>query len=712
MLAAFESQERARKIGDILEVCPDVSEADAGRALDLCGGHEADAAAALAGDPAFRRRLMAPMGTASGRPGSGGGGDRDRPAAASRHRQPWAAPLGPRAKPVDPAGLGDGVFIGKFRNGAAYRKPAGGSAPGSRAASAEPSSEDASGSGSGAAAAAAPAAPRPRSRSGSRSGKRKSSASRARAPPPPPPPLPGAVLHRLMKALPDGTMVPALPGEVEAAWAAEAAVAAEAAAKAAAEAAAEAVPAPSAPSATATSSSSDDDDDPASVGALAVRALATAPLANAVTLAGRLPAAAREAALGLLAGENADRARELRDALAVARAPGPKRAAASPPPPPPASRKAAKPRPDSRPTSAAAAAPPRAPPPPPPPAFHDSRPSAAIAAVTARGHVNRGRVRGKSSKQAELVAVGALGPAGAAGWSNSGYIFPAGFASRVSFRSSVQLDSLCVHECRIVGAGGAHWPAPTFEVAAMDRPDEPLVARSCTGCWTGVLKRINAEIEARRAAGEDLPPPPKTAIAGPEYFGFCQPEVAAAVEALDPERTCVDYWRGKEDREAAKAGLPVAARAGAPGRVRAPRPSRAKGARRDRRRDRGGGGHSSDGGPRAGTDDDDGSDPEAGLATRWSAVSRGDRARRRAGADGAPSPDASNPLPGFIDPITLEPVTRPAMSPAGHVMGAATWKAVLAERGACPFTKAPLSWEQCVLLTHANIERYRDRIRQ
>ena len=40
-----------------------------------------------------------------------------------------------------------------------------------------------------------------------------------------------------------------------------------------------------------------------------------------------------------------------------------------------------------------------------------------------------------------------------------------------------------------------------------------------------VLKRINAEIEARRAAGEDLPPPPKTAIAGPEYFGLNQPEV-------------------------------------------------------------------------------------------------------------------------------------------------------------------------------------------
>lgn len=46
--------------------------------------------------------------------------------------------------------------------------------------------------------------------------------------------------------------------------------------------------------------------------------------------------------------------------------------------------------------------------------------------------------------------------------------------------------------------------------------------------WTvlQVLKRINAEIEARRKAGENLPPPPKTAIAGPEYFGFNQPEAS------------------------------------------------------------------------------------------------------------------------------------------------------------------------------------------
>lgn len=31
-----------------------------------------------------------------------------------------------------------------------------------------------------------------------------------------------------------------------------------------------------------------------------------------------------------------------------------------------------------------------------------------------------------------------------------------------------------------------YWPLPTFRVAAADRPNEPLTAKSCTGCWTQV----------------------------------------------------------------------------------------------------------------------------------------------------------------------------------------------------------------------------------
>jgi hypothetical protein len=53
---------------------------------------------------------------------------------------------------------------------------------------------------------------------------------------------------------------------------------------------------------------------------------------------------------------------------------------------------------------------------------------------------------------------------------------------------------------------------------------------------------------------------------------------------------------------------------------------------------------------------------------------------------------------------------NPAMSPYGHVMGLATWRAVLAEQGKCPFTQQPLRPEQITVLTKANIERLRDRL--
>ena len=72
------------------------------------------------------------------------------------------------------------------------------------------------------------------------------------------------------------------------------------------------------------------------------------------------------------------------------------------------------------------------------------------------------------------------------GWFNQGYIFPEGFKSQVNFRSSVVLDQLCIHECSVLGREGQFWPAPTFKVVAMDHPDKPLYAKSCTGCWSGV----------------------------------------------------------------------------------------------------------------------------------------------------------------------------------------------------------------------------------
>ncbi|CAG8648911.1 10394_t:CDS:10 [Acaulospora morrowiae] len=72
-----------------------------------------------------------------------------------------------------------------------------------------------------------------------------------------------------------------------------------------------------------------------------------------------------------------------------------------------------------------------------------------------------------------------------------------------------------------------------------------------------------------------------------------------------------------------------------------------------------------------------------------------------------------NPLPDFIDPITLEVVVKPAISPYGHVMGYDNWVRCLsseAKKNICPLTKKPLSKRELVILTKDNIDQYRSKI--
>ncbi|KAF9982869.1 hypothetical protein BGZ65_002417 [Modicella reniformis] len=76
--------------------------------------------------------------------------------------------------------------------------------------------------------------------------------------------------------------------------------------------------------------------------------------------------------------------------------------------------------------------------------------------------------------------------------------------------------------------------------------------------------------------------------------------------------------------------------------------------------------------------------------------------------------DALNPLPGFIDPITLEVVVKPAISKYGHVMGYDSWIRCLLQEGAtkntCPLTKKPLTKRDLTILTFENIDEYRIKI--
>lgn len=86
--------------------------------------------------------------------------------------------------------------------------------------------------------------------------------------------------------------------------------------------------------------------------------------------------------------------------------------------------------------------------------------------------------------------------------------------------------------------------------------------------------------------------------------------------------------------------------------------------------------------------------------------------------DAADQPDqsggvlaANNPVSDMMDPITMGPLVKPALSPYGHVMSLATWQKVLAERdNRCPFTNKPLKRRDLIVLTLDNIEEHRSKI--
>ncbi|GAA5811659.1 hypothetical protein MFLAVUS_005100 [Mucor flavus] len=69
------------------------------------------------------------------------------------------------------------------------------------------------------------------------------------------------------------------------------------------------------------------------------------------------------------------------------------------------------------------------------------------------------------------------------------------------------------------------------------------------------------------------------------------------------------------------------------------------------------------------------------------------------------------PLPGFIDPITLEQIIKPAISKYGHVMGYDSWTRCLnnweGKKNICPLTKKALTKRDLVVLTLDNMEEYK-----
>lgn len=69
-----------------------------------------------------------------------------------------------------------------------------------------------------------------------------------------------------------------------------------------------------------------------------------------------------------------------------------------------------------------------------------------------------------------------------------------------------------------------------------------------------------------------------------------------------------------------------------------------------------------------------------------------------------------NPIPNMIDDITGEKIRVPAISPDGYVLDYNTWISTLKDHKENPFTRAPVTKRQLIILTHENIDEYKDKI--
>lgn len=86
--------------------------------------------------------------------------------------------------------------------------------------------------------------------------------------------------------------------------------------------------------------------------------------------------------------------------------------------------------------------------------------------------------------------------------------------------------------------------SPLFMVYLEGNPSEVFVHLSPTRCWEMVKDRVNQEISKQHKAGKsDLPPlQPSGSPDGFEMFGYSSPAIVQAIEALDVNRVCTEYW--------------------------------------------------------------------------------------------------------------------------------------------------------------------------
>lgn len=70
-----------------------------------------------------------------------------------------------------------------------------------------------------------------------------------------------------------------------------------------------------------------------------------------------------------------------------------------------------------------------------------------------------------------------------------------------------------------------------------------------------------------------------------------------------------------------------------------------------------------------------------------------------------------NPIPGYIDQLTLQPMRLPTLSPDGYVLDYDTWMKLLKEQKVNPFTQNHIkSMRELIVLTIDNFDSYKEKI--
>ncbi|KAK1420370.1 hypothetical protein QVD17_21906 [Tagetes erecta] len=123
-------------------------------------------------------------------------------------------------------------------------------------------------------------------------------------------------------------------------------------------------------------------------------------------------------------------------------------------------------------------------------------------------------------------------------WCNKEAIFPKGYRSRVKYYNYLNplvMSSYIteIHDAGLIG--------PLFKVFLEEFPSESFVDVSPEKCWNLVLHRLNQEI--LKLDNQALKPLPS--VNGLEMFGLSSSPIIQAIEGLDPEHKCLEYWSTK-----------------------------------------------------------------------------------------------------------------------------------------------------------------------